>query len=76
MVYQDELSFSTSGYGDMHNLTDNIHAILAKSGIHAGIVTVFAVGSTAGICAIEYEPGLERDLPTTLSKLIPPSRSY
>ncbi len=26
--------------------------------------------------AIEFEPGLERDLPELLGKLIPPSRSY
>jgi len=26
--------------------------------------------------AIEYEPGLEKDLPALLDRLIPPSREY
>ena len=37
---------------------------------------VFNVGSTASIGAIEFEPGLERDLPAILDELIPPSRGY
>ena len=34
------------------------------------------VGSTGAIGAIEFEPGLERDLPEILDKLMPPSRDY
>jgi secondary thiamine-phosphate synthase enzyme len=37
---------------------------------------VFNVGSTAAIGTIEFEPGLERDLPELLDRLIPPSRQY
>ena len=37
---------------------------------------VFAVGSTAAVGAIEFEPGLQRDLPELLDRLIPPSRQY
>ncbi len=60
----------------MHDLTDKVHAVLSKSRIQTGITNVFAVGSTASICAIEFEPGLRKDLPAVLSKLIPPSRGY
>ena len=41
-----------------------------------GTVYVFNVGSTAGVGTIEFEPGLEHDLPETLAKLIPTSRNY
>ncbi|MGA2479206.1 MAG: secondary thiamine-phosphate synthase enzyme YjbQ, partial [Spirochaetia bacterium] len=37
---------------------------------------VFVVGSTAAVGAIELEPGLARDLPETLDRLVPPSRAY
>jgi secondary thiamine-phosphate synthase enzyme len=37
---------------------------------------VFNVGSTAAVGTIEFEAGLERDLPTILDKLIPPGRNY
>ena len=60
----------------MHDLTADVAAIAATSGIRTGIVHVFTVGSTAGIGTIEFEPGLERDLPEILDKLIPPSRHY
>jgi secondary thiamine-phosphate synthase enzyme len=60
----------------MHDLTEVIRSIVAKSGIRAGIVQVFNVGSTAAIGAIEFEPGLQKDLPAMLGRLIPPSRSY
>ncbi len=76
MVYQKELTFSTRGYGDMHDMTEHVHSIVSNSRIQTGVAHVFAVGSTAGICSIEFEPGLKKDLPDILSKLIPPSRSY
>ena len=76
MVYQSEYAFSTKGYGDMHDLTDQVSSIVNNSNVQTGIAHVFAVGSTAGICSIEFEPGLRKDLPQILSKLIPPSRNY
>ena len=60
----------------MHDLTGQVTEIVAASGVQTGTVTVFNVGSTAAIGTIEFEPGLERDLPDTLDKVIPPSRSY
>ncbi|HKD79630.1 MAG TPA: secondary thiamine-phosphate synthase enzyme YjbQ [Candidatus Angelobacter sp.] len=76
MTHQQQISFPTSGHGHMHDLTADVAAIAATSGIRTGIVHVFTVGSTAGIGTIEFEPGLERDLPEILDKLIPPSRHY
>ena len=60
----------------MHDLTENVSAAVARSKIKTGIVNIFNVGSTAAVGTIEFEPGLERDLPTILNKLIPPSRAY
>lgn len=76
MVHQETIRLSTSGSGDMHDLSDAVATIVGKSGIATGIVHVCAVGSTAGICAIEFEPGLQKDLPAVLNRLIPPSRNY
>jgi len=76
MVYQAELSLSTSGNGDMHDITAKVVSIVGKSKINTGLVHVFAVGSTAGIGAIEFEPGLKEDLPMIMNRLIPPSKTY
>lgn len=76
MTYQQQISIRTSGHGDMHDLTGEVAAVVAASGVRTGTVTVFNVGSTAAVGTIEFEPGLERDLPDILDKLIPPSRNY
>jgi secondary thiamine-phosphate synthase enzyme len=76
MVYQETLAVSTSGHGDMHDLTGKVAQIVAASGIKIGIANIFNVGSTGAIGVIEFEPGLERDLPEFLDRLIPPSRNY
>lgn len=76
MSYQQEISIRTKGHGDMHDLTAQVAAIVNSAGIQTGTVNVFNVGSTAAVGTIEFEPGLQRDLPTILDKLIPPSRSY
>jgi secondary thiamine-phosphate synthase enzyme len=76
MTYQQQLSLLTNGHGHMHDLTAQVAEIVAESGIKTGLVNVFTVGSTAAIGTIEFEPGLEHDLPNILDTLIPPSRSY
>jgi len=76
MVFQQSLSIQSKGHGSMHEITAEVQAAVSASGINTGTVNVFNVGSTAAVGTIEYEPGLERDLPATLDKLIPPSRSY
>lgn len=76
MVYQEEFFLETSGHREMHDITSQVASIVAKSGIRIGIAHVFQVGSTGALGAIEFEPGLQRDLPEMLDRLIPPSRSY
>ncbi len=76
MTYQDKISIRTTGHGDMHDLTGQIVQAAAAAGIRTGVANVFSVGSTAAIGMIEFEPGLQRDLPALLDRLIPPSRTY
>lgn len=76
MTHQQRFSIETSGHGNMHDLTSRVAAAVQASGVRTGTANVFHVGSTGAIGAIEFEPGLERDLPAILDKLIPPSRSY
>jgi len=76
MIRQEEVTVETSGHGDVHDLTGQVAAVVAASGVQTGTAHVFHVGSTGAIGAIEFEPGLQRDLPEVLDKLIPPSRSY
>ena len=76
MTYQQHISICTTGHGHMHDLTGEITEIVAAANIRTGTVNVFNVGSTAAVGTIEFEPGLQHDLPSILDKLIPPSRNY
>ena len=74
--YQNQIVIATKGHGDMHDLTELVRRIVNSSGIQTGLANIFNVGSTAAVGTIEFEPGLEQDLPGILDKLIPPSRQY
>lgn len=76
MVYQEQLTLSTDGHRDMHNLTDEVAAVVQRSGIQTGLAHVHVVGSTGAVGTIEFEPGLQRDLPEVMDRLFPPSRDY
>jgi secondary thiamine-phosphate synthase enzyme len=76
MIHQDTIAIDTAGHGAMTDLTDRVQRVVEAAGVQTGVVHVFAVGSTAAIGVIEFEPGLQKDLPQTLDRLIPPSRNY
>jgi secondary thiamine-phosphate synthase enzyme len=76
MVFQQQIQLATRGHGHMHDLTELVSQIAARSKLRTGLVHIFSVGSTAAVGAIEFEPGLERDLPELLDRLAPPSRDY
>ena len=76
MVKSDEIRLKTKGDGDLIDITDSIARAVKESGISSGIVTVFVPGSTAGLTTIEYEPGLLKDFPKLMEKMIPSNKTY
>ena len=69
MIHGEFIQLSTRGFSDMHDLTDQVRQIVADSGCQEGLVNVFAVGSTASVTTIEFEPALARDMDEALEKL-------
>ena len=76
MIKTSEIKFKTRGAGDIIDLTAEMLEAVRKSGVTAGTITAFVPGSTAGITTIEYEPGLLKDVPDLMEKLVPSDRSY
>ncbi len=76
MVHQEHISIETRGHRHMHDLTHAVAQIVANSEIDTGTAQIFNVGSTGSIGTIEFEPGLEQDLPDVLDRLFPPSLEY
>ena len=75
-VYRDKIKVSASGYCSMHDITAEVSEILKKSGFSQGICCVAAVGSTAAVSTIEFEPGLLKDIPRFFESVLPSKVPY
>jgi secondary thiamine-phosphate synthase enzyme len=76
VVHQQQLDFRTDGHRHMKDITDDVAEVVHRSAVRTGLAQVFCLGSTGAIGTIEFEPGLRRDLPELLDRLIPASRDY
>jgi thiamine phosphate synthase YjbQ (UPF0047 family) len=71
MIHQEEMRIRSRGHGDLQDITAEVDAVVGESGVTTGTAHVFNVGSTGVIGTIEFEPGLQEDLPEILNRLIP-----
>jgi secondary thiamine-phosphate synthase enzyme len=69
MVTGTTITVSTRGFSDVENITDPVRSVVRKAGVREGIVNVFAVGSTASVTTIEFEPALVADMQEALERL-------
>lgn len=76
MNHQEMILIATRGHRDIHDITEDVAKIVRRSDVQTGTATVFNVGSTGAIGTIEFEPGLQGDLPEILDTLMPPSSDY
>lgn len=67
---------STSGNTDIIDITEDIEKELNGTGMREGNVLIFVVGSTAAVTTIEYEPGLLKDYPRLMERLITSKADY
>jgi len=75
-VNTKRIQVSTHGQGETINVTSEIAREVNNSGVNSGTVTVFIPGSTAGIAAIEFEPGLLTDMKAMWERVIPSNIDY
>jgi len=76
MIYSETISFSTKGFSDIIDLTDQVGAVLKRSKIENGLVTVFCPGSTGAVTTIEFESGVLKDLQRAIEKIVPSNIPY
>jgi secondary thiamine-phosphate synthase enzyme len=75
-VKSGSISLNTQGGTDILNITGQLIQLVAESGLHSGIVTIFCPSSTSGLTTIEYEPGAVSDLKRLFEELVPAGRAY
>ncbi|UCD50184.1 MAG: YjbQ family protein [Phycisphaerales bacterium] len=77
MVKTEQIQIQTRGNNHVINITDEVSQVVGGSGVTDGIVTVFNVGSTAGITTTEFEPGLaNHDIEAAFERIAPAGARY
>lgn len=77
MVRTETIKVETKGNCDVVNITEQVSDMIARADMREGTVTVFNVGSTAGITTTEYEPGLVNyDIKAAFEKIAPERARY
>jgi secondary thiamine-phosphate synthase enzyme len=75
-VLTDYLLFNTKKRQEFIRITDEIAAIVQKSGVKEGTVLVSAMHITAGVYVNDWENGLIEDFQEWLEKLAPSGLGY
>jgi len=76
MVHTETISLRTKGFSDILDITPQVSAVLDRSQIKNGLVTVFCPGSTGAITTIEYESGVLKDLQQAIETIVPSHIPY
>ncbi len=77
MVKTEKITIKTKGNCDIINITEEVDTTVARSDIRSGTVTLFNIGSTAGITTTEFEPGLANyDIKAAFEKIAPENARY
>ena len=70
------VAVASAGDSQMIDLTPQVQAVLDQHRYREGQALVFVSGSTAGITTVEFEPGLQQDLPAAFERLAPRDLHY
>jgi secondary thiamine-phosphate synthase enzyme len=77
MVKTHNIKVKTKGNCDVIDITNQVAEVVSDSDVNDGIVTLFNIGSTAGITTTEYEPGLVNyDIAAAFEKIAPENARY
>jgi secondary thiamine-phosphate synthase enzyme len=76
MIIPGELTLETAGHTDIIDITHEVQDQVGRSGLQAGIVTVFCPGATGGLTTVEWEDGVLADVRQVLDEIAPPDRDY
>ena len=75
-VVTSDITLQSRGNCEVIDITSQVIKHVEKAEINSGIVTLFIVGSTAGMTTIEYEPNLVSDFKDMWDRVIPQNIPY
>ena len=72
-----KIEFRTRGNDHIIDLTGQVQAVVAGTGVRTGQVALLVHGSTGALTTLEYEPGLvDHDMAAAMERLAPRDARY
>ncbi|KAB2908972.1 MAG: YjbQ family protein [Ignavibacteriaceae bacterium] len=71
-----KIEFHTNGDSEIKDLTADVEKVIEENNFTEGNILLFVPGSTAALTTIEFEPGLLKDYPEFMERLIPSGKIY
>jgi secondary thiamine-phosphate synthase enzyme len=75
-IHSAQFELETTAGTDILDVTPQLEAVLALSGVHEGLAVVHVPGSTAALTTIEFESGAVKDLRRAIERLAPQGEVY
>ena len=76
-LHSTQFEVRTAGNNQVLNITSEVAGCVQQAQVSSGVVTLFVVGSTAGLSTTEFEPGLvEHDLAAAFEGIAPQDGTY
>ena len=76
MITLNYIEFDTRGRNEMKDITDEVRHLVHQSEFTDGHALIFVPGATGALSTIEYEPGLIKDFPEVMERIIPEKTVY
>ena len=77
MVKTQTIELETNGNCHIVDITEKVNRQITAAGLRNGTVTIFNIGTTAGVTTIEFEPGLvNHDIASGYEKIAPQNARY
>jgi secondary thiamine-phosphate synthase enzyme len=76
MIVNRRIQINTRGNAHIVDISGEVSAQIANSGLKNGIVTLFTPSSTSALTTIEYESGAVHDLQQLFDRIAPPDMDY
>lgn len=70
------VELSTTGNGDMVDITRAVAGAVGETAVKSGIVTLFSPSATSALTTIEYEPGCVEDFERLFDEIVDPAHHY
>ncbi len=76
MILTEKLALLSQGGFHVHNVTDQVRAVVRRSGVREGAALVYYTHTTGGLIIVEHEAGMLLDLEDVLERIAPAAADY